>query len=156
GWSPVDARVQVSDVPAIVLRLGGRQLYGNFPWIPLRELIQNGADAIRARRILDRSWHPTSGRITIRIGEEDGVEFCEVTDNGIGMSEQVLTRELLDFGQPFWATERSSAEWPGLNSSIFRPTGAFGIGFFSAFMWGQRIRVTTRRFDRGPESQRVL
>lgn len=156
GWSPVDARVQVSDVPAIVTRLGGKELYGSFTWIPLRELIQNGADAIRARRILDQSWNQTSGRITIRVGQEDGVDFCEVIDNGIGMSEQVLTRELLDFGQPFWGTERMSNELPGLNSSTFQSTGEFGIGFFSAFMWGQRVRVLTQRFDKGPESQRVL
>jgi hypothetical protein len=156
GWLPVDARIQVSDVPAIVTRLGGKQLYGNYPWIPLRELIQNSADGVRARRILDQSWNETSGGITIRVGQENGLDFCEVSDDGIGMSEQVLTRELLDFGQPFWGTERMSGELPGLNSSTFQPTGEFGIGFFSAFMWGKRVRVLTQRFDKGPESQRVL
>jgi hypothetical protein len=79
-----------------------------------------------------------------------------VIDNGVGMSERVLTGELLDFGQPFWGTERMSNELPGLNSSIFQSTGEFGIGFFSAFMWGRRVRVLTQRFDKGPESQHVL
>lgn len=80
GWSPVDARVQISDVPSLIERLGGKHLYGNFPWIPLRELIQNAGDAVRARRVLDSSWNPTSGRITVRVGQEQGIDFCEVSD----------------------------------------------------------------------------
>lgn len=51
GWRPVDARLQVSDVPRIVENLGGPKLYGNDPTVALRELIQNAADAVQARAI---------------------------------------------------------------------------------------------------------
>jgi hypothetical protein len=40
GWRPVDARLQVSDVPRIVENLGASKLYGNDPTVALRELIQ--------------------------------------------------------------------------------------------------------------------
>ncbi len=52
GWSPVDAHIKVSDVAGLVRKLGGEELYGKDLTVPLRELIQNSADAIRARRVL--------------------------------------------------------------------------------------------------------
>src|SRR5262249_9230063 len=36
----------------------------------------------------------------------------------------------------------------GLASKRFRAVGRFGIGFFSVFMLGQNVQVTTRRFSR--------
>ncbi len=53
GWVPVDASIKVSNVSSLVHKLGGEQLYGKNNTIPLRELIQNSIDAIKARRILD-------------------------------------------------------------------------------------------------------
>src|SRR3546814_17267073 len=52
GWVPVDSTVRVSDVPNIVGTLGGSKLYGDGAAAPIRELIQNGLDAITARRRL--------------------------------------------------------------------------------------------------------
>ncbi|GAB5373818.1 MAG: hypothetical protein AcusKO_02800 [Acuticoccus sp.] len=52
GWTPVDSTVRVSDVPKIVATLGGDKLYGETTAAPIRELIQNGLDAIIARRRL--------------------------------------------------------------------------------------------------------
>ena len=53
GWVPVDASIKVSNVSSLVYNLGGEQLYGKDNTIPLRELIQNSIDAIKARRILE-------------------------------------------------------------------------------------------------------
>ena len=53
GWEPVDAQVHVLDVARLVRQLGGEELYGKDITVPLRELIQNGADAVRARRICE-------------------------------------------------------------------------------------------------------
>lgn len=55
-WEPVDARVRVSNVARLLVRLGGRQLYGDDPLVPLREAIQNAADAVRARRYLNSDF----------------------------------------------------------------------------------------------------
>src|SRR5436305_4060756 len=54
GWTPVDARLHVSNVADLARKLGGEELYGDKVYVPLRELIQNAADAVRARRILGR------------------------------------------------------------------------------------------------------
>jgi hypothetical protein len=141
AWAPVDTRIKVTDVAELASRLGGAQLYGRDNLIPLRELIQNGSDAIRARRFLES--RPTEyGDVTVRLGTDAEGHWIEVADNGIGMSERVMTGPLLDFGMSFWNSESMIQELPGLASSGFQSTGKYGIGFFSLFMWGCHVRVT--------------
>jgi len=155
GWEPVNATVQVTNVAALVVKLGGKQLYGNDLTIPVRELIQNAADAIRARRILENrasDW----GELNLAIGHDSHGEFIEVADSGVGMSQAVLTGPFLDFGRTLWGTPMMREEFPGLASRGFVAEGKFGIGFFSVFMLGDRIKVTTRRFDASTRETRVL
>lgn len=45
-WKPVDTSIRVNNVAKLVSTLGGTQLYGDDYLVPLRELIQNAADAI--------------------------------------------------------------------------------------------------------------
>lgn len=154
-WMPVDAFFQVSDVPRLIRNLGGAELYGNDLTVPVRELIQNSADAIRARRLIDdlpSDW----GEIHVRLSEDDKGEWLEVEDNGIGMSADVLTKYLLDFGSTYWQSNQMLEDFPGLLSKGFQPTGKYGIGFFSVFMLGSAIRITTRRADAGQDKTLVV
>lgn len=154
-WRPVDARLQVSDVPRIVENLGGSRLYGNDPTVALRELIQNAADAVQARRKYQKrpaDW----GLITVGLLSEGDRVWLVVEDNGIGMSEQVLTGPLLDFGTSFWRSSLAMEEFPGLMASGMHAIGRFGIGFFSVFMLGPVVRVYSRRCDKGQETGRLL
>jgi hypothetical protein len=155
GWRPVDARLQVSDVPRIVENLGGSKLYGNDPTVALRELIQNAADAVQARRKYQKraaDW----GLITVGLLSEGDRVWLVVEDNGIGMSEQVLTGPLLDFGTSFWRSPLAMEEFPGLMAAGMHAIGRFGIGFFSVFMLGPVVRVYSRRCDKGQETGRLL
>jgi hypothetical protein len=155
GWRPVDARLQVSDVPRIVENLGGSKLYGNDPTVALRELVQNAADAVQARRKYQRraaDW----GLITVGLLSEGDKIWLVVEDNGIGMSEQVLTGPLLDFGTSFWRSSQAMDEFPGLMAAGMHAIGRFGIGFFSVFMLGPVVRVYSRRCDKGQETGRLL
>lgn len=156
GWTPVDARIHASDVIALVEKLGGRQLYGtrNDIPVPLRELIQNAADAIRARRALEKEqeW----GKITVRTGRDAHGHWLEVEDDGIGMPVRVLTGVLLDFGSSYWRSNDIRHDWPGLLSAAFEPCGQYGIGFFSVFMWGHKVRVTSRPYHEAHANTRVL
>jgi hypothetical protein len=133
GWLPVDTRIRVNDVAGLAKKLGGEQLYGNDRLVPMRELIQNASDAIRARSSL-QSWSPDRGEITVRVGTDEQGHFIEVEDNGVGMSQMVMTGYLLDFGKSFSSGSEVSVELPGLLASGFEPTGKYGIGFFSVFM----------------------
>jgi len=101
GWVPVNANIHVSNLPKLVKQLGGEALYGSNMIIPLRELIQNACDSIEARRKI-QSKNLNWGKIIIRLGKDvTGEGWIEIEDNGLGMTEQVLTDKLLDFGSSF-------------------------------------------------------
>ncbi|MDM0470107.1 ATP-binding protein [Clostridium perfringens] len=155
GWEPVDTNIKVSNVAELVNKLGGSQLYGDNLLVPLRELIQNAADAIRARRIYEEE-DESFGDIKIKIGNDEYGEYIEVEDNGIGMSSRVLTGPFLDFGQSFWGSSLMYEELPGLESKGFNSTGKYGIGFFSVFIWGKKVSIYTKRFEDGRDSTQVL
>ena len=160
GWEPANSPVHVSDVAALVESLGGEQLYGTGADklnIALRELVQNAADAISARRLFG-GQASFNGRIliTLRRHAKSHQYILRVDDDGVGMSTTTLCEDLLDFGSSFWATERASQEFPGLHASGHSPRGRFGIGFFSIFMAASSVRVFSRRFDKGLENVRCL
>lgn len=147
GWHPVDTELRVSNVPDLVRLLGGERLYGSDPSVPLRELIQNAADAIRARRALG-NCAKTDGLIQVSLRQDQESNWwLDVQDDGVGMSRNVLTGTLLDFGRSLWRGEAVRQEFPGLVSRGMNATGRFGIGFFSVFMLGKHVVVTTRRYD---------
>lgn len=146
GWQPVDANIKISDVKSLVDRFGGEKLYGNDHIAALRELLQNAIDAVCACRKLGGLGDEEGG---IEVAVEDAGEgyWLQVTDTGIGMSRYVLTEVLLDFGRSLWRSPDLRGEWSGLLASGFEAIGQFGIGFFSVFMLGEQVRVTTRRYD---------
>ena len=158
GWNPVNAEVKVSDPVHLARTLGGRNLYGHSTIAPVRELLQNAADAIRARRKFeDRSsvW----GKIKITIENcvgEDSDTWIHVDDTGIGMSERVLTGPLIDFGKSFWSSSLVEDEFPGLRGANPQLVGKFGIGFFSVFLLGNSVRIISKRYDAGDRSTLVL
>jgi histidine kinase/DNA gyrase B/HSP90-like ATPase len=155
GWEPVDTRLHISNVGRVVEMLGGEQLYGDRPWVTVRELIQNAADGVRARRILDNrseKW----GEIEVAIDTQDHDDWLHVTDNGVGMSPNVMTSVLLDFGNSFWRSALAAKEFPGLQGSGMKATGRFGIGFFSVFMLGEYVQIISRRYDWASDRSYVL
>lgn len=154
GWRPIDATVKVSDVPALVRSLGGEQLYGDKPDVALRELIQNAQDAVLARRALQPDF--PDGRIEIRLTESGGSWCLEVRDNGVGMDEESLVHGLLDFGNSGWSSPGLRNRLPGLAGGGFKPSGRFGIGFFSVFLLGDQVELVTRRYDASVQDARRL
>ena len=158
GWEPTESTVHVSDVSTLVGTLGGEELYGRDVdrlQIVLRELIQNAADAVYARRAIAPDGFV--GGITVRLKRGGSTGWVlEVDDDGVGMSQATLSKDLLDFGRSFWANERAAREFPGIHASGYSPVGRFGIGFFSVFMAARKVTVFSRRFDKGLEEVRCL
>lgn len=152
GWHPVDASIRITDISRVVEQFGGRKLYGDKPYLALRELLQNARDAVLACRALG-SLGDTEGRIDVEMERHDGEDWMHVTDTGIGMSRYVLTRVLLDFGRSLWRDQSVRDEWPGLASSRFEAVGQFGIGFFSVFMLGDQVKVATRRLEKSDDDE---
>jgi hypothetical protein len=165
GWEPLDTSVRINDPISLIEKLGGRYLYGDDDAAPIRELIQNSADAIRARRTRSGGFDPTEEfpgtiDISLRIDETDGkFESCtlSIADDGVGMSSDVLTGALLDFGRSLWGSEEAAIRFPGLSSNTdFTPTGRFGIGFYAIFIIADDVRVISRAWDAGINETKTL
>lgn len=150
GWIPKNANIHISNIQSLIVSLGGEKLYGtaNQDLIVLRELIQNGRDAIIARTKLDDSF---KGRISVKLLNRDDESILEVEDNGVGMSENILTSIFLDFGQSLWRSHTVLEEYPSLILNDFHAIGKYGIGFFSVFMIAKSVEVITKRYDHGLE-----
>jgi hypothetical protein len=137
----------------IVKLLMTDQLYGS-PSLAVRELLQNALDAVRHRRALMKreglEW--IDGHVTFQHElDPDGFEILRCTDNGIGMTEDIIDRFLTRAGRSYYRSpefeqERASFRAAGVD---FDPIAQFGIGFMSCFMIGDEIMIRTRR-DFGP------
>jgi len=112
----------------------------------LRELISNASDAIDKIRFNslqndpllegDRDWK-------IKLAADAGALTLTVSDNGIGMDHDALMENLGTIAKSgtraFLDTlkEADAAARPGL-------IGQFGVGFYSAFMVADKVRVVSR------------
>lgn len=147
-WEPFNVGPTVGDVPKLISALGGQALYGNDPRVPIRELLQNAMDAVRALRAV-AGGELDEGEVEIGVDYEDeDYSWLRITDSGIGMSRHVLTNVLLDFGNSLWSSDAVRDELPGIASAGFRAVGNFGIGFYSVFMISDHVEVVSRRFER--------
>ncbi|MFB4297358.1 hypothetical protein [Actinomadura sp. NTSP31] len=146
--------------------LMGEQLYQD-RGLAVRELYQNALDACRYRKAdlayrrrgdwLD-DWE---GRVRFVQGvDENGRAYLECRDNGIGMTESVLTDVFSQAGTRFTDTTEfliESADWKSSDPPIpFHANSRFGIGVLSYFMIADEIEVVTRPVDRGQRPHPTL
>ncbi|MFF2146381.1 ATP-binding protein [Kitasatospora sp. NPDC058190] len=136
--------------------LTGTQLYKD-RGLAVRELYQNALDACRYRRArtqyLERSGRPVlpyEGRIDFVQGvDEDGREYLECADDGIGMGEAELRGVFSNAGarfaeQPDFLLEQ--AQWERVEPPVrLHPNSRFGIGVLSYFMLADEMRVLSCR-----------
>jgi len=155
GWNSVDSKVKVTDPIHIATQLGGVKLYGNINFA-LRELIQNSIDSINLYRVQTGQDNPDVGEIKLSINKENEDFYLTITDNGIGMSQTLLTNELLDFGGSYWRTNKFNIEFEGARTKGFESIGKFGIGFFSVFMLGEKITVTSWKYGEDIKMMKTL
>ncbi len=155
GWTSIDTNIRVTNPIHIANELGGIKIYGNIN-IAVRELIQNSIDAINLYRIHTGQDNVEVGEIKIDLSQEKDQYFLTVTDNGIGMSQTLLTNELLDFGGSYWKSNKFKLEFEGIKTKGFESIGKFGIGFFAVFMLGKRVSVTSWKFGESIDNMKTL
>jgi len=127
-----------------VIEIMGSSLYSRMD-TPIRELIQNGHDAIMRRRSRDLSFH---GRIDIQQDADRGT--LTFIDDGVGLSADDAEQFLgtLGIGISGLLKGRGSDEQRAyFNGDSEHLIGQFGIGLFSAFMLADRLVVESRRED---------
>lgn len=105
------------------------------PDVFIRELLQNGTDAISGRQLADPSFQ--AGRIDITLLTENQPPCLIFTDNGTGLTEEEIHRFLAVIGQ---SSKRDLQTGKILEDYI----GRFGIGMLSCFMVTDEIVLWTR------------
>ena len=124
----------------------------------LRELISNASDAVDKlyfRSLTDPSVAVGRDDLAITVGFSADERTVTVSDNGIGMTKDELDKNLgtiahsdsFEFkaAQAEAAAESEPGEAKGLDDlTDVDIIGQFGVGFYSAFMVGKKVRVVSR------------
>lgn len=127
---PASERFQV-DLSGLI-ELLSEHLYSG-PSVFVRELLQNGVDAIAARRALG---HEFDEQIHLELIETDGPPTIVFRDSGVGLTESDAHEFLATIGQ---SSKRGA--------SVAAPQdylGRFGIGLLSCFLVANEIVVISR------------
>jgi molecular chaperone HtpG len=110
------------------------------PHVFVRELLQNGVDAIRARQTLEPEF---AGEITIELTSPAGsASTLTFADNGVGLTEDEVHRFLAIIGE----SSKRAAEGERPVDFI----GQFGIGLLACFLVSNEIVVVSRSARGGP------
>ena len=141
--APADHRFQV-DLRGVI-ELLSEHLYSG-PRVVVRELLQNGVDALTARTAKDRSFDLSDGRVTLEVlparTTSDGTKHpptLSVRDNGVGLTEPEVHEFLAKIGR--------SAKRGDLQEDSF--IGRFGIGLLAGFLVAEEIVAVTRSVEPG-------
>ena len=112
----------------------------------LRELISNASDAcdrlrFEAISLPELIADDTNLAIAVDFDAEEG--WVEVSDNGIGMSEDEVIQQLGTIAKS--GTSDFLAGLSGDEQEDARLIGQFGVGFYSSFIVASRVEVRSRR-----------
>ncbi|MFD1886086.1 HSP90 family protein [Paenibacillus wenxiniae] len=122
-----------------MINILSNHLYSN-PRVFLREVMQNGVDAVTARTQIEPEH---TGHIHIELTGDITNRTLIIEDNGIGLTEEDIHEFLAQIGQ---SSKRGEAAFTGETSFI----GRFGIGLLSCFMVSDEIVMVTRSAKGGP------
>lgn len=103
------------------------------PTVAFRELLQNSADAIAARRCLEPDHQ---GSVVFELVEDGESRTIIVEDNGVGLTEEEVHQFLATIGG---SSKRLETHGPRENF-----IGQFGIGLLSCFVLSDEIVLITR------------
>ena len=117
----------------------------------LREIVSNATDAVTKLRRLEslgvRESADEQYKITVTLDAEAGT--LSVEDNGIGMTEEELTKYLCNIALSGAVEfiQKYENEADGSKNGII---GHFGLGFYSAFMVSSTVEVITKSYTDAP------
>lgn len=126
-----------------ILSILSESIYTAGSEVFLRELLQNGQDAITARCGLEPGF---AGAMTLEVLTDDnGAVTIVMEDNGIGLTLEQSREALSTIGL---STKRRRGQKPETSPYM----GRFGIGILSAFLVADEITILSRHSGGGAES----
>ena len=112
----------------------------------LRELISNASDAIDKlyyRSLTDKNLDIKRGDLKIKINLDKEKRTICISDNGIGMTEEELDKNLGTIAKSGSLLFKEQNE----KKDDIDIIGQFGVGFYSAFMVSDLVRVESKSVD---------
>lgn len=129
------------DQTRILDLLVGHTLY-NDSSVVLRELTQNGIDASKLLKYELDKKSPNSYKPEINIEWDRSSRVLSFSDNGTGMTLEIIENHLLKVGSSRYQDEKFKKKYPEF-SSISR----FGIGLLTCFLIADDLDVITKSND---------
>ena len=111
----------------------------------LRELVSNASDAIDKlylKSLTDSSVQVDQANLAINVAFDKDARTITVSDNGIGMTEEELEKNLGTIAHS--GSEEFKAANAESQGDAVDIIGRFGVGFYSAFMVAKEVTVVTR------------
>jgi len=111
----------------------------------LRELVSNASDALDKLRFeaLTNPAINTSAELAIRITVDKEAKTVTVSDNGVGMTREEAIENLGTIARS--GSKAFLEKMTGDQRADSNLIGQFGVGFYSAFMVANRVKVVTKR-----------
>ena len=106
----------------------------------LREIISNASDAIDKAKFISLTDGKAATDYEINISVDKAAKTLTVKDNGIGMTENELEKNLGTIAESGTFAFKKDNE----NKTDENLIGQFGVGFYSAFMVADKITVITK------------
>ncbi len=121
----------------------------------LRELVSNAADALNRLQfemLTNRDVLDPDAELAIWVTVDKDAKTITVSDTGIGMTHDEIIENLGTIAQSGAAVFLKSVQEAGAEEQPpLEMIGQFGVGFYSAFMVAQEVRVVSRSYR--PEAQ---
>jgi molecular chaperone HtpG len=114
----------------------------------LRELISNASDALdrlRFEALTHTELVHTDHRYEILLRPDLSARTLIISDTGIGMSRQELIDNIGTIARSGTNELRTRVQGLQSTEAVGELIGQFGVGFYSAFMVSDRVRIITRR-----------
>jgi molecular chaperone HtpG len=128
----------------------------------LRELISNASDALTRmsfEMLTNRDVLDPDAELGIWITADKEEKTLVIRDTGVGMTRDELVENLgtiAHSGARAFLQAAKDAEAKKSGTPVSEIIGQFGVGFYSAFMVAEWIRVTARSFQKDAEAQTWL
>ena len=115
----------------------------------LRELISNSSDAIDKlcyKALTDEGVGMSRGDFCIKVEVDAAERTITVSDNGIGMTAEELEKNLGVIAKSGSLQFKKELDEDKKEESGIDIIGQFGVGFYSAFMVADKVRVESRAY----------
>jgi molecular chaperone HtpG len=122
----------------------------------LRELISNASDALdrlRLEALTNTKLVATDHKYEIRLKPDLSARTLTISDSGIGMSRQELIDHIGTIARSGTQELRKRMKESQSAEVVAELIGQFGVGFYSAFMVSDRVRIVTRRAGEATATQ---